>query len=123
MQEKLAAKITTPDEALQLVKKLKENHDLYLEVQKRGYEKGKQHDEESVCRQWEAVLAGPVTEAFEKWRSAGRTIFFFRGVNRQLQKPLTVITRRLFYLRAKGLRGFRKGLKRRLGMPEANADA
>lgn len=107
--------VRTPEEAIEVVRRLKEDPAHYRSVQELGWAKGPLHDEESVCRQWAAVLAGPVTESFERWRSAGEVTVLMRAAWRQVQKPLTQVTRRLFYLRAEGIRGFCRGLARRLG--------
>jgi len=109
--------VRTPADVLAAVKRLKDEPRLYEDVQRRGYEKGKDHDEEAVCRQWERLLWGPIAERFEQWRQAGRATWAYRGVRRRVHRVTAPISEKWFYLRARGWRkGLARGIGRRLGI-------
>jgi hypothetical protein len=106
--------VRTPEDVLAVIRRLRDEPGLYQRVQQCGRQKAPLHDEESVFRQWQAVLGGPVQDAFERWQTNRRSVIWLRGARRQVQRPLAKLRRRWFYLRAKGWEGIRRGLRRRL---------
>lgn len=108
--------VQTPEEAVAAIRRLKDDPQLYEAVRQRGFVKSGDHDEEAVCRQWMELLSGPVTEAFEQWRQAGRATWAMRAIKRRLQRVQARVNHRVFQTRAKGWRGIKRGITRRLGM-------
>jgi hypothetical protein len=111
--------IRTPEDAIQVVKRLKADPQLYLDVQQRGFEKGLAHDETAVCKQWENLLWGAIREQFEKWNHASPTQWAVRKWRRKMHILAAPIVEKWFYLRARGWRkGLAYGLARRIGLSE-----
>jgi len=94
--------VNSPEDVLRTVARLKNNPELYRAVQRRGWEKAKVHDEDAVCRQWAAVLAGPVTEQYEAWRQAGQMTWMGRDMRRRVQRVGAYVSRKWFFFRVKG---------------------
>lgn len=107
--------VRTTEEVLLLVKDLQDNPQRYRQVQERGYELGKDHNEEAVCQQWERLLWGPIASQFAEWRQASRATWHGRALSRRWQRAAAPIGEKLFYLRARGWRrGLATGIGRRL---------
>jgi hypothetical protein len=112
--------VRTPADVLAVVKRLKDDPQLYQQVQQRGFDKGRGHDEQAVCQQWERLLWGPIAEQFEQWRQAGRATWAYRAARRRAQRVTAPVREKLFYWRARGWRkGLVHGVGRRLGWSRA----
>lgn len=96
------------DDLVRVVQKLQDDPALYQSVQERGHLNVIGHDEEGVCRQWAAALAGPVMGAFCRWRE--RSSFLRAG--RRLGQKLTVpLSRKTYFLRGRGISAAFRQLK------------
>ncbi|MFN7291586.1 MAG: hypothetical protein ACK5T6_13445 [Pirellula sp.] len=107
--------IRTPEDALNVVQRLQAEPQLYLDVQQRGFEKGRSHDEAAVCKQWENLLWGPISEQFSDWSQASHSVWGARKWRRKMHILAAPIVEKWFYLRARGwIKGISYGIGRRL---------
>ncbi len=110
--------VAEPADAVEVVRRLVNEPALYQQVRERGLAKGREHDEEAVCRQWIAVLAGPIVEQFRSWRTDRRHVVMARAARRSIERVTVPMRRRAFYAWAKGserLADFRQARETRLG--------
>jgi len=93
--------VREPHDVLAAVVRLRRDPDLYRSMQLRGREKARGRDEQGVCRQWAAVLAGPVRREFESWRRDSDRKAFRRRLRRSWHRLAAPVSRKVFFLRAK----------------------
>jgi hypothetical protein len=111
--------VRTPEDVLRVVQRLKADPAIGGRVRQRGQEKGREHDEQAVIRQWIEVLNGPVREAFERWRQAGPLTWQARRVRRQWQRVMAPISQKIFTVRSRGWRAVTRKLARAGGQATA----
>ncbi len=96
--------VNNPAEALDTVRMLQHNPALYRSIRERGWAKATDHDEVAVMRQWIGVISGPVWEAFTRWRTDRPRTILVRAATRRVEQVTAPIRRRVFFLRAGGVR-------------------
>lgn len=79
--------VITADDALQELKRLKENPSLYQQMVENGLQRAKECSADVVAQAWYQFLNGPVTQGYERWRQAG-------WMDRKIGRPVR------FFLRA-----------------------
>jgi hypothetical protein len=78
--------ITTPEEALAALRRLREEPGLYQAMVENGLERARDFSVERIAERWEDLLAGPVAEDFERWRRAPRHARWLRFAVRAAQQ-------------------------------------
>lgn len=82
--------VKTPDEAIETLRRLKAEPDLYDRMIAHGRQRSQEFSTERMCARWEDLLNGPVTDGFERWRRqplAWRTMrFAFRALEHKRQR-------------------------------------
>jgi hypothetical protein len=96
--------VTTPEDVVAVVRRLKEEPGLYDSVRQHGFVKAAEHSEEAVIRQWIAVLKGPVYEHFKRWKEAGTLTWKLRSARRKWHKIRSPLQKKMFTLRSRGWR-------------------
>ncbi len=89
---------------LNAVRRLQRDTTTYRDLRERGRAKAADHDEAAVMRQWIGVLSGPAWQAFSQWRSARPSRILVRATARHLAQVTVPARRRIFFLRAGGVR-------------------
>jgi len=90
--------VRSPDEAVAVVKRLKDEPALYEQVWQRGLQKGREHDEQAVLRQWIEVLDGPLADAYGEWRNMAPRIRLARRIARPIRRHLWRVNHGVFRL-------------------------
>lgn len=103
--------VKSPDQAIEVIRRLKGDQGLYAAVRERGSRKGQDHDEQAVIRQWAETLNGSVQAAFAQWQRVGAWAWQARRMKRQWQRLTVPLDQKLFTLKSRGLRA----VKRKLG--------
>lgn len=61
--------IDSPEEMLQVVRRLKESPDLYQRIRAAGVSKAPEYGFKAVQKKWVELLSGPVIEAYTDWKA------------------------------------------------------
>ena len=104
--------VDNPAQALETVRMLQREPVLYRSVQERGRAKGSAHDEAAVLHQWIGVISGPVWQEFIRWRTDRTGTILLRAATRRAEQLTAPIRRHAFFLRAGGLDGVQRRLRR-----------
>jgi hypothetical protein len=80
--------VATPQEALSALRRLREEPGLRAAMARNGRERAREFSVEAIAGRWEALLAGPVAEDFERWRRAPRSRRWLRFAVRAAQQGL-----------------------------------
>lgn len=104
--------VDSPAQAIEAVRLLQRDTTLYRSIRERGRAKAVDHDEDAIERQWAAVLAGPISEAFSRWRTDRPGTLLLRALRRRLEHVTVPIRRHVFFLKAGGVPGLRHRLRR-----------
>jgi len=83
--------VRSPEQALEAIKRLKENPDLYLSMVENGYHRALEFTADSIARQWREFLSGPVADDYLKWKSKNA---FTRTVGRPMQYAMRILAHR-----------------------------
>ena len=114
--------ISNPAEALKTVRMHQRDPGLYRKVLEHGRAKASEHEEPAVLRQWIAVISGPVWSAFLRWRTDASGTVMIRAATRRVARLAAPIRRQAFFLRANGIDGVRRRLRRLWSRALAMAD-
>lgn len=60
--------VTDPDQAVQAIRELKLNTDLYKKMRERCNERAKDFQFQNIVNMWFEILDGPILREFEKWK-------------------------------------------------------
>ena len=71
--------IRTPEEAVQAVRRLKEDPKLYRTMVENGRSRGREFTTDAIASRWYEVLANPVASGFDRWR---RRPSWFKALSR-----------------------------------------
>jgi len=85
--------VRTPQEAIDALRKLKEQPELYQAMVENGFARSQELTPDKVAESWRELLAGPITAGYEAWRRqnpfqklVGRPIKFVRQVSKHNQE-------------------------------------
>ena len=104
--------VDNPMEALETVRMLLSDPALYRNARERGRVTAPAHDEGAVLQQWIRVISGPISEAFARWRTDRASMILMREATRRVQQVMAPIRRHAFFLRAGGVAGVRRRLRK-----------
>jgi hypothetical protein len=85
--------VRTPDEAVEAVRRLAAQPELYRAMVQNGRERAREYTPQRIAARWAEVLSGPVATDFERWRG--------RRALRRLTGPLRWMTRSVSHLVAR----------------------
>ena len=111
--------VNNPAEAIEAVQLLQRDPARYRSIRERGRAKASDHDENAVVRQWVAVISGPIWEAFTRWRTGRPGTILVRAATRRVERLTAPARRHIFFLRAGGVPGVRRRLRKLFGMARA----
>ncbi len=91
--------VDTPEDVLRIVQYLKNNPEIYQNMRDLGREKYKEYSFEAIQEQWIKLLTGPVSEAFDLWKTRrdGYHRFLHRS-RRYVQSAHQWVDHKLFYI-------------------------
>jgi Glycosyl transferases group 1 len=104
--------VNDPADALEAVRKLQSNPNLYRSIRERGRAKAPDHDEPAVVRQWVGVISGPIWETFSRWRTVRPASIVLRAAQRRVERLTAPVRRHVFFLKAGGVPGVRRRLRK-----------
>jgi hypothetical protein len=96
--------VNSPAEAIEAVQMLQRHPTIYRSIREHGHRKAPDHDEDAVIQQWIGVLSGPAWDAFTGWRIQQPRTILARAARRRVAHVMAPIRRRVFLLRAGGVR-------------------
>lgn len=85
--------VRSPEQALEAIKRLKQDPDLYASMVENGYRRALEFTADCIAKQWREFLSGPVAEDYLKWKSQSR-------VTRALVRPVRYAKRLLAHRNA-----------------------
>ena len=84
--------VATPEDALAALRRLKDDSELYRAMVDNGRRRSPGFTPEAITDQWERLLAGPIAQAYERWR---RPAPLWRYSRELLKYPGRVVRHRL----------------------------